>query len=79
MWKKIKATSASTVGTVDRWIVQLRDIPVGNLSYKQPVPGRKAWKWSANNVPGASGYEWTEEAAVNRIKQAILDDFPRTA
>ncbi|WP_148292605.1 hypothetical protein [Paracoccus aminophilus] len=79
MWKKVKATGVDQIGTIDRWIVQLRNIPVGHLSYKRPAPGSQPWKWSADNVPGASGRAWTEEAAINMIKQAVLDDYPRPA
>lgn len=69
MWTR---TKESTVDNPQNggWIIRFNDQEIGRVSYAPERPGVEPWAWCVHDVPMTRGRAWTEEAALNAIREA---------
>lgn len=73
MWTSIKTIVDGNTVPHD-WTVCRDGVPVGRVYYSKQDAGVGSWFWEVWNSPGASGQAWTEEAAINAVKENVSRD-----
>lgn len=78
MWTRNKVSTVDNPGT-ECWIISFNGHQVGRVAYAPERPGIEPWIWSTSERPEVKGRAWTEEAALNSIRESQTVSPPAAA